>query len=86
MMNGIEEVNIEGVATIGDRIILANRGNQSNPKNHLIIITNLFWERQQESTIEVAELALPMNNQEFVSVSEVHYSETNDVLFLSFST
>jgi hypothetical protein len=38
--NGIFEVNIEGATAIGNYLVLANRGNNSNQTNHLIITSN----------------------------------------------
>jgi hypothetical protein len=84
--NGIADVNIEGVASVGDRIILANRGNGSNPKNHLIVTENFFWEKQKEVPFHILQLSLPSNISGFIGVSDLFYFKTNKVLFLTFSS
>ena len=42
--HGIGEVNIEGATVIGKQVLLVNRGNITNPKNHLIITTTDFFQ------------------------------------------
>ncbi|MGE0589804.1 MAG: hypothetical protein AB7O48_14600 [Cyclobacteriaceae bacterium] len=85
VMSGIEDVNLEGVTIIGGLAILANRGNQSKPTNHMIVTENNFWDSQTETPIDICPLILPDSHTEFAGVSEVYYSGANDVLFLSFS-
>jgi hypothetical protein len=85
-VNGIEDVNIEGVTSAGDHLFLTNRGNESNPKNHLIITDNFFWERQEEVPINVLQLSLHSNVTGFIGVSDISYLKSNNVLLLTLSS
>ncbi len=83
---GIKDINIEGVTATGNLIILANRGNQSNPKNHLIITDSNFWEKQDETPIHLSQLLLPVDPADFIGISEVYYLKSNDILFVTLSS
>ena len=84
--NGIEEINIEGVTSIGEQIVLSNRGNASNPKNHMIVTDNYFWERQKESRVYITQLLPPVTVGEFIGVSELFYLKSKDVLLVTLSS
>jgi hypothetical protein len=83
---GIEEVNIEGVTSIGDHIVLANRGNALNRKNHLVVTNNYFWERQKETPLYLVHLLPPANVSGFIGVSDIFYMKSNNVLLLTLSS
>jgi hypothetical protein len=84
--SGIQEVNIEGVTLVGDRIVLANRGNSSNPKNHLIVTESNFWEKQKESRVNVSRLLSPAGRGGFIGISALFYLKQNDVLLVTLSS
>jgi hypothetical protein len=84
--SGIQEVNIEGVTTVGNQIVLTNRGNASNPKNHLIITDNYFWEKQKEAAVYTLQLLPPADVRGFIGASDVFYLKSNDVLLLTLSS
>jgi hypothetical protein len=80
--NGIFEVNIEGVTAIGNYLVLANRGNNSNQTNHLIITSNYFWENQNEAALHITQLSV-LGIKEFVGVSELCYVKSKDILLFA---
>jgi len=83
--SGIGEVNIEGSTILGDALVLANRGNENNPRNHLIFLNKDFHEsRQPRATI--SRLGLPPVAQHFLGVSELCYAEELDILFVTLSS
>jgi hypothetical protein len=84
--SGIKEINIEGVTSIGDQIVLSNRGNASNPKNHLVVTGNYFWERQKESPVHISQLLRPATIKEFIGVSDLFYLKSKDVLLITLSS
>lgn len=84
--NGIHEINIEGSTLIGNRLVLANRGNEVNPINHLVITESNFWQRQHEASISVSEVTLSITGPSFLGISELCYVESKDLLFLTFSS
>jgi hypothetical protein len=83
---GIEEVNIEGATTIGDYLVLGNRGNTANPINHLIFTNNIFSNRQNKVSFYISKIVLPVQLHEFAGVSELCYVESKDILLFTFSS
>ena len=83
---GIREINIEGATQVGSRLLLVNRGNQTNRKNHLIITTPDFWKDQEHCTIVVHELSTAVAQSDFLGVSEVHYVKSIDLLLFTFTS
>lgn len=84
--SGIKQLNIEGACFIGDSLILANRGNKSYPKNHLIITDENFW-RQLDSSFQIKEIITGENDtSSFKGISGLCYSKLNDQLIMTVST
>jgi uncharacterized protein DUF6929 len=83
---GIEDVNVEGSAIIGDYLVLGNRGNTANPQNHLIFTRNLFVNTENEVTLSVSKLIQPAKLPGFAGVSELCYVASKDLLFFTFSS
>lgn len=83
-LKGIPEINIEGATLIGDHLILSNRGNITNQENHLIITERDFWTRQNEATISVLRVVMPLNI--FAGVSELCYVASLDLLLVTMSS
>ncbi|SEL31322.1 hypothetical protein SAMN04488505_10212 [Chitinophaga rupis] len=82
----IPGINIEGAALAGSHFILSNRGNESNPVNHLIITTPDFLERQEDAAIRISKLVVPFSLPGFAGVSELCYIEQEDVLLIILSS
>lgn len=85
-VSGLPEINIEGLCTIPGYFILANRGNVSYPKNHLIVASKPFWISQQESPITLIRLGNNTDSIFFKGVSGLSYSEKSDKLLVTIST
>jgi hypothetical protein len=83
---GIEDVNIEGAAMVGDYLLLSNRGNRSNPVNQLIVTAKDFWERQEESLVAVSQLNLPFGKNETLAISELCFVESKNLLLFTVSS
>ncbi|MES1226152.1 MAG: hypothetical protein ABUT20_62330, partial [Bacteroidota bacterium] len=50
--SGIAALNIEGIAEVYDYLVLVNRGNTTNPANHLIITKADFWKNQEKASLQ----------------------------------
>jgi len=81
---GIPELNIEGATLVHDYLILSNRGNESNPVNHLVITSVDFYKKQQDVTFQLVKLE-PEQNAESVYVSGITYSDKHETLLLAMS-
>ena len=84
--NGINDVNIEGLTSIPGGVLLANRGNKSNPKNYLIFTASDFWKNQEATSIKVMKLGANTDTTSFSCASGLDYSHKSDRLFLTVST
>lgn len=86
LASGIEQLNIEGVASIPGSMVLANRGNKSVPKNYLIFTSPEFWNKQGSAEIRVMKLGSNEDTASFNGVSGIEYSYKSDCLILTVST
>jgi hypothetical protein len=82
---GIEDVNIEGVASTKQAIIFANRANIKNAINHLIFTASSFQDPATSSSITIRKLILPDKNI-VTGISGLAYDSINDVLLFTAST
>jgi hypothetical protein len=82
---GIDEVNIEGVASTKEAIIFANRANLKNRTNHLIFTSSSFPDTASASSITIKKLVLP-NKNTVAGISGLAYDSTNDLLLFTAST
>lgn len=82
----IKEINIEGIASVDNKIILANRGNKSNPNNYLIITENEFWKSQNDSAFHIASLTGTNGDTNFNGISGIAYSAMSNQLIMTAST
>jgi hypothetical protein len=83
---GIDELNIEGLASIPGATILSNRGNQTHRHNQLIFTSPDFWEQQSASFINTVIVGFTADTSAFQGVSGMDYGHRNDQLFLTVST
>ncbi|WP_298738685.1 hypothetical protein [uncultured Chitinophaga sp.] len=83
---GIKEVNIEGAALAGARLLLVNRGNNTYPENHLIITGKDYWLHQENAPLSVLPLTLPAHSGDFLGVSELCYDALSDTLLFTLSS
>lgn len=84
--HGIDEVNFEGVTSIGDSVIISNRGNRENITNHLIITDARFWSVQKEVKLRIIDLRVPSFSSNIPGVSEIFYEESLDLLLMALSS
>lgn len=84
--SGIKEVNIEGATLAGEQLILANRGNNTNPENHLIITGKDYWLHQEDAPLSVLPLTLPADTNGFLGISELCYDALSDTLLFTLSS
>ncbi|SFO58914.1 hypothetical protein SAMN05428949_5897 [Chitinophaga sp. YR627] len=82
----IPEINIEGATLAGKHLILSNRGNESNPINHLIITTPDFWQHPEKVPINISSINIPFVLAGFAGISELCYIEQEDMLLVLLSS
>ncbi len=83
---GIDELNIEGITAIPGGIVLANRGNKTFAKNHLIFTAKEFWNYQDSAAIKIIKVGTYTDTAFFNGVSGLEYSKKTDRLLLTVST
>jgi hypothetical protein len=82
----IDEVNLEGITTVGSYFILSNRANANHRINYLIVTSGPFWIGQNTISFHVLEVDLPIKPENAIGISDLCYDATYDRLFISFST
>lgn len=82
----LPEINIEGATLTGKHLILSNRGNESNPVNHLIITTPDFWQHPEKAPITISTINIPFTLPGFAGISELCYIEQEDLLLVLLSS
>lgn len=85
-LNNIAELNIEGSCALPGYLLLSNRGNKENQKNHLILTSHNFWEQQSESSISIILLGGNNDSLEFSGISGLTYAGKSDRLLMTIST
>lgn len=82
---GIEALNIEGVASIPGGIVLGSRGNKSFAANYLIFTSNEFW-KQDSAAIKIIKAGTNTDTASFSGISGLEYSKASDQLLITIST
>lgn len=85
-LNGINELNIEGVTAIPGSLLLSNRGSKGYPKNHLVIAHEKFWQRQTQSGITTILAGVNTDSSLFSGISGLAYASRTDRLIMTVST
>ena len=85
-LNGIKELNIEGICSIPGSIILTSRGSKGYPKNHLILTSPDFWKKQSNASITVILAGSNTDSALFKGVSGLAYAKQSDRLIMTVST
>jgi len=83
---GIKEVNLEGITMVGNRVVIANRGNLAYQENHLILTDPAFWLRQDTAALFVCRPDVSAFVPGFTGLSDIAWLPERDILFLSFSS
>lgn len=82
----IPEINIEGATLLEPYLLLANRGNNTWPHNHLIITGKDYFRRQDNVMLHTATLHIPPQPAGFAGVSALCYIAGKDLLLLTLSS
>lgn len=85
-LNGIKELNIEGMTAIPGSLVLSNRGSKGYPKNHLVIAHEKFWQRQTNSEITTILAGINTDSSVFHGISGLAYARKGDKLIMTVST
>lgn len=85
-VNGLKELNIEGLCRIPGYFLISNRGNKGFPKNHLLLVDKSFWKEQSSTPITMIRVGTNADSSIFSGVSGLTYSEKSDKLLLTVST
>jgi len=85
--SGIEQVNIEGACLAFDYLVMANRGNKSYPKNHLIIGPRDLW-KTDTSYHKITTIQVTKNTDTtgFSGISGLCHLDKANKLIMSVST
>lgn len=84
---GIEQVNIEGVCDAFTNIVMANRGNKSYPKNHLIVgSSELLKPDTTYQSITTISVVTNTDTTSFSGISGLCYANKANKLIMSVST
>lgn len=84
--NKIEQVNIEGMASLPSTMLLANRGHMHHPHNELIFTSPDFYKRPAQAYINKMLFGVNKDSASFQGVSGLAYSKERDVLIATVST
>lgn len=82
----LPEINIEGAAMAGNRLILANRGHHGMPHNTLVIARADCWNPAGADLPHFQQVTLPENSRGFCGVSDLCYIPSRDLLLMTFTT
>ena len=85
-INGVENLNIEGLCSIKDKIILSNRGHKGWPHNFLVITNTIFFDNQEGPPVSVIRIGGNTDSSIFSGVSGLAYAKYSDLLLLTVST
>lgn len=85
-LNGVNEINIEGVCAIPGSIVLSNRGSKGYPKNYLILTNEDFWKDQVNTPISIILAGSATDSAVFNGISGLAYAKKSDQLILTVST
>lgn len=82
----LEVINIEGACQTTQDLVLANRGNETYRKNHLILTSHSALAGRQISRIQLLPLGGNEDGAPFRGVSGLAYAGRSDCLVMSVST
>lgn len=86
-LNGIREVNVEGLCALPTGLLLVNRGHLGYPENNILFISSSYYTDLNNAIIRLITLKRPdADTSAFSGISGLAYSAKSDKLFLSLST
>lgn len=83
--SGLPDLNIEGAAVVGDRMVLGNRGHKRHPANQIIVTDLDFYDRQERAAVRILTLAMESPHAQS-GISGLAYSRTHACLIVTLST
>lgn len=83
--NGLSIINIEGLATVGDHLVFANRANLGQRDNHLIIVPANFLEHPLKTQPEILTVKFPDDDTLVKGISGLTYVPAIDLLLFTAS-
>jgi len=84
--SGIPVLNMEGIASVYDYLVMVHRGNESNPDNYLIITKPGFWNDQQNAPLQMVKIDFGARAVKGMGISGITYSDDHEDLFLTITT
>jgi hypothetical protein len=85
LSSAVRIVNIEGAAMVKDMLVLANRANEGNPVNSLVITTTAYVHNPDIATFTLTTIDLP-KHKNVIGISGLTYLDSYDVLLFTAST
>lgn len=85
-LNGLEEINIEGICSMPGSVVFSNRGSKGYPKNHLIFTNEDFLKDQTNARLIIVPVGSNTDSSFFKGVSGLAYSTKSDRLIITVST
>jgi hypothetical protein len=82
-LGGFEELNIQAIGVVDDKMLLYTTGNKQRPDNRLVVTSVGFWKNQQAAEFYTIKLELEDKPDELVTFSGLTYSYQNDWLILT---
>ena len=80
---GSEELNIQAIGVMDDKMILYTTGNKSYPDNRLIVTSIGFWKNQQAAEFYTIKLELEEKQPGQITFTGLTYSYQNDWLIFT---
>lgn len=85
-LNGLDEINIEGICSMPGSVVFSNRGSKGYPKNHLIFTNEDFLKDQTNARLIIVPVGSNTDSSFFNGVSGLAYSTKSDRLIITVST
>lgn len=82
---GLVNLNLEGLTTVSDNLIFANRANLGHPYNHLIIAPAAFIEQPEKVLPKIIEFKADKDADTVKGVSGLAYIKELDILLFTAS-
>jgi hypothetical protein len=80
---GLEDLKIQGVTVLHDKLILSTNGSELHPGNHFIITTLDFWKNQEDAELLTERIEWEDNPGRTMTIYGLTYSYKNDWLIVS---
>lgn len=82
---GIRDLNVEGTAMVGDKLLLSSRANRAHTDNFLLVSRFNLQSGFDEKNVRSLVVQLP-KEQNIIGISSISYLESEDLLLFTGST